>query len=142
MEGAMRLVTRSVAVTLTLMIVASSSGDVSTKSVGNSWDTPTLLTVRHDGGARVNEKPPFKIKKTQERNAPSTPTSIGLSTSRSASHLSSSTVAKSTTNVLVCTPSLSPPHALAIKQPRTQNEENDYEREGGREEEGKCGVPI
>jgi len=55
----MRLVTRSVAVTLTLTIVASSSGDVSTKSVGNSWDTPTLLTVRHDGRARVNEKPPF-----------------------------------------------------------------------------------
>jgi hypothetical protein len=41
----MRLVTRSVAVTLTLMMVASSSGDVSTKSAGNSWDTPTLLTV-------------------------------------------------------------------------------------------------
>jgi hypothetical protein len=45
MEGAMRLVTRSVAVTLTLMMVASSSGEVSTKSAGNSWDTPTLLTV-------------------------------------------------------------------------------------------------
>jgi hypothetical protein len=45
MEGAIRLVTRSVAVTLTLMMVASSSGDVSTKSAGNSWDTPTLLTV-------------------------------------------------------------------------------------------------
>jgi hypothetical protein len=35
-EGAMRLVMRSVAVTLTLMIVPSSSGDVSTKSLGNS----------------------------------------------------------------------------------------------------------
>ncbi len=45
MEGAMRLVIRSVAVTLTLMMVANSSGEVSTKSVGNSWDTPTLLTV-------------------------------------------------------------------------------------------------
>jgi len=45
MEGAIRLVTRSVAVTLTLMMVASSSGDVSTKSAGNSWDTPTLLTA-------------------------------------------------------------------------------------------------
>jgi hypothetical protein len=53
MDGAMRLVTRSVAVTLTLMMVASSSGDVSTKSVGNSWDTPTLLTVfaRHKVGS-------------------------------------------------------------------------------------------
>ena len=45
MEGAIRLVMRSVAVTLTLIMVASSSVDVSTKSVGNSWDTPTLLTV-------------------------------------------------------------------------------------------------
>jgi hypothetical protein len=45
MAGAMRLVMRSVAVTLTLMILASSSGDVSTKSAGISWDTPTLLTV-------------------------------------------------------------------------------------------------
>ena len=45
MAGAMRLVMRSVAVTLTLIILASSSGDVSTKSAGISWDTPTLLTV-------------------------------------------------------------------------------------------------
>jgi hypothetical protein len=47
MEGAMRLVTRSVAVTLTLTMVASTSGEVTTKSAGNSWDsgTPTLLTV-------------------------------------------------------------------------------------------------
>ena len=36
---------RSVAVTLTLTMVDSSSGEVSTKSVGNSWDTPTLLTI-------------------------------------------------------------------------------------------------
>src|SRR6266850_4117989 len=50
MEGAMRLVMRSVAVTLTLMMLSSSSGDVSTKSAGISWDTPTLLTVDRASG--------------------------------------------------------------------------------------------
>ena len=44
-------------------------------------------------------------------DAPSTPTSISLSSSRSASHLGSSVDAKSMTNVLVCTP---PPHSLTI----------------------------
>jgi hypothetical protein len=53
-------------------------------------------------------------KEDRQTNAPSTPTSIGLSSSRSASHLESSADAKSTTNVLVCTPSLPLPQALTI----------------------------
>jgi hypothetical protein len=45
MAGAMRLVMRRVADTLTLVIVVNTSGDVLTKSVGKSCDTPTLLTI-------------------------------------------------------------------------------------------------
>ena len=72
MEGAIRLVTRSVAVTLTLMMVASSSGEVSTKSVGNSWDTPTLLTVfvAYNGRAAQSQYSstlPFKGKETEKQ---------------------------------------------------------------------------
>jgi hypothetical protein len=54
MAGAMRLVMRSVEVTLTLMMLASSSGDVSTKSAGISWDTPTLLTTQKEEVSNVN----------------------------------------------------------------------------------------
>ena len=56
MEGAMRLVMRSVAATLTLLMVTSSSGGVSTKSVGNSCDTPTLLTVFFYTARRMTKK--------------------------------------------------------------------------------------
>jgi hypothetical protein len=69
--GAMRLVMRSVAVTLTLMILASSSGDVSAKSAGISWDTPTLLTVGRAGHhaerqAQVRRIVPFSRKWERE----------------------------------------------------------------------------
>ena len=53
MAGAMRLVMRNVAQTLTLTIVLSSSSEVSTKSVGNSCETPTELTVRRQSDIRV-----------------------------------------------------------------------------------------
>jgi hypothetical protein len=59
MEGAMRLVTCSVADTLMLIMVASSSGEVSTKLVGNSWDTYFSPTNSGDCCANVS---PFSVK--------------------------------------------------------------------------------